>query len=312
MGKQTKRRGAGSRTSAKPGRPVARAGRRTADRSLVWLSAAAVAIVLVVVAVAVWASRSPSGTPAAGGHAGMEHVHGLGVNPADGTLHVATHRGVFRVTDGGATRVGQGQQDTMGFTVIGDNHFLGSGHPAPESGGPGHLGLIESTDGGVTWQTLSLEGEADFHALRYRHDTVYGFNSTSGTLLVSPDKKSWDDRGQVTLRDFVVSPSDRDVLVASGERGVMRSTDGGRTWKAGAGKPVLLLDWPTADRLWALGLNGEVMRSGDGGDTWSDLGAVDGVATAFAVHETTLYVATQDGAIQRSTDEGKTWHTLYP
>jgi photosystem II stability/assembly factor-like uncharacterized protein len=278
----------------------------------VWLSAAAAAIVVVVVGVAVWASRSPSGTPGAGGDAGMEHVHGLGVNPADGTLHVATHHGVFRVSDSGATRVGQGRQDAMGFTVVGDNHFLGSGHPAPGSGGAAHLGLIESTDGGVTWQTLSLEGEADFHALRYRHDTVYGYNSTSGTLLVSTDKKSWDDRGRVTLRDFVVSPSHRDSLVASGERGVMRSTDGGRSWKTGAGKPVLLLDWPTADRLWALGLNGEVMRSADAGETWSDLGAVDGVATAFAVHETTLYVATQEGRIQRSTDEGKTWQALYP
>lgn len=297
MGKQTKQR--------------ARAN-RTADRSLVWLSVAAVAIVVVVVGVAVWASRNPSDTAGASGGADMAHVHGLGVNPADGTLHVATHHGVFRVTDSGATRVGQGKQDTMGFTVVGDNHFLGSGHPAQGFGGPAHLGLIESTDGGVTWQTLSLEGEADFHALRYRHDTVYGYNSTSGTLLVSADKKTWQDRGQVTLRDFAVSPTDPDALLASGERGVMRSTDGGRTWKDATDKPLLLLDWPTADRLWGLGLNGEVMRSADGGDTWSDLGAVNGVATAFAVHDTTLYVATQDGRIQRGTDDGKTWHTLYP
>ena len=29
---------------------------------------------------------------------------------------------------------------------------------------PSSLGLIESTDGGKTWQQLSLAGEADFHA----------------------------------------------------------------------------------------------------------------------------------------------------
>lgn len=61
---------------------------------------------------------------------GIEHVHGLAVDPADGVLYAATHYGVFRMpADTIPIRVADRYQDTMGFTVIGPNSFLGSGHP---------------------------------------------------------------------------------------------------------------------------------------------------------------------------------------
>lgn len=41
----------------------------------------------------------------------------------------------------------------MGFTVAEAKTFLASGHPAPGTDGPGHRGLIESTDGGRTFST---------------------------------------------------------------------------------------------------------------------------------------------------------------
>ena len=47
------------------------------------------------------------------------------------------------------------------------------------------LGLIESTDGGATWRTVSPRGEADFHALAARHSRVYGHSA--GRLVVSED-----------------------------------------------------------------------------------------------------------------------------
>src|SRR5687768_1013784 len=39
---------------------------------------------------------------------GVSHVHGLGVNPADGTLYIATHHGTFRLgPDRAVKRVGE-------------------------------------------------------------------------------------------------------------------------------------------------------------------------------------------------------------
>jgi hypothetical protein len=47
----------------------------------------------------------------------VEHIHGLGINPADGSLLIATHSGLFRAGDGErrARRVGEKAQDTMGI-----------------------------------------------------------------------------------------------------------------------------------------------------------------------------------------------------
>jgi hypothetical protein len=56
---------------------------------------------------------------------GLVHVHGLGINPRDGALHAATHTGLVVVRDGGASRVADRFQDTMGFTVVGPDHFIG-------------------------------------------------------------------------------------------------------------------------------------------------------------------------------------------
>src|SRR5688500_13377313 len=83
---------------------------------------------------------------------GPIHVHGLGINPEDGALFVATHTGLFRAGEGErrATRVADRFQDTMGFTVVGPDRFLGSGHPDGREGLPPFPGLIESRDAGAT------------------------------------------------------------------------------------------------------------------------------------------------------------------
>ncbi|NAE18338.1 exo-alpha-sialidase, partial [Enterococcus hirae] len=118
----------------------------------------------------------------------MDHIHGLGVDPADGVLYAATHNGLFRVSSQGkATRVTSQRQDTMGFTVVGPNTFLGSGHPdrADNPDLPSQLGLIRSTNAARTWKAVSLVGEADFHALHVAHGVLYGWDSSTGELMAS-------------------------------------------------------------------------------------------------------------------------------
>ena len=71
---------------------------------------------------------------------GLAHVHAVGVDPGDGTLYAASHHGVFRIpASGDAVRIANRYQDTMGFTIIGRNHFLGSGHPDLRENLPSHL-----------------------------------------------------------------------------------------------------------------------------------------------------------------------------
>ena len=205
-------------------------------------------------------------------------------------------------------------QDTMGFTVVGPDHFLGSGHPDPsETNQPSHLGLIESTDTGQNWRSLSLAGEADFHALETKHDQVYGYDSQTHQIMVSSDKTRWDRRARLALADFAVSPDDPDLLLATTQQGPVRSTDGGRSFSPIAEAPLLvLLDWPTADRLVGVAPDGTVHTSIDGGAGWTTTSRVPGQPEAITTHGTTdVYLATDSG-IYRSTDNSRTFSLLQP
>lgn len=254
------------------------------------------------------ADRGPAAAP------DLEHVHGLGVDPGDGTLYAGTHYGLFRLPEGGrGARVADRVQDFMGFTVAGPRHFLASGHPGAGQDGPSSVGLIESTDGGESWQQVSLAGEADFHALEYRHDRVYGVNAMTGEFMVSADLRTWDTRTRLPMADFAVSPDDTDVVLATTEEGVARSDDGGRTFALVQGAPLLLLlSWADDGLLVGVGPEGNVAVSADQGATWEARATLDGYPEAMAaVTEDEIYVAVA-GSVLESTDGAREFTVRFP
>ena len=243
---------------------------------------------------------------------GPVHVHGLGTNPKDGALFIATHTGLFRlgVSETGATRVAGRYQDTMGFTVVGPDEFLGSGHPDGRDNAPPFLGLIRSDDAGQSWEPISLRGEADFHVLEAASPRVYGFGSAWETretqfLVSDDDGKTWDERDvPEPLISLALDPRDADHIFAAGERGLYESQDGGRRWTAREGEPGLL-GW-RKDGLTLVTMTGEVRVSADG-QRWRVSGQIGGQPAAFEAEERNLYAALHDGTIKRSTDRGRTW-----
>ncbi len=281
------------------------------------------ALPLAAVALSACSARTPSASSVArpgGPDPGVAHVHGLGVDPADGVLYAATHYGLFRIPDSGpATRVADRFQDTMGFTVVGPRTFLGSGHPdfQKDPDLPPRLGLIRSTDAAQSWQSVSLSGKVDFHALHAADGNVYGWDSGTGDLMVSGDDgRTWDTRSTLALRDFAVSPTDPDLLLATTEKGLARSTDGGRTWQQVPGAPLLaVLAWPDPQTLFGVAPGGAVVQSSDGGATWDRRGTAGGQPEALAADTRngtpTLYVAISDRGVLASTDGGRSFTTRY-
>jgi hypothetical protein len=250
-----------------------------------------------------------SGVPAA--DPGPVHVHGLGVNPADGALFIATHTGMYRVARGERTaeRVADRYQDTMGFTIVGPNRFLGSGHPDLRDDLPPLLGLIESTDSGESWQPISLLGKADFHVLRFAGERVYGYDASNDRLLVSADRgRTWSELERPgPLVDLAVDPSDGRRIVATTEDGLFESRDGGQSWSR-VGEAVGLLAWSARERLYLVAAGGQVFASRDGGRRLEHRGDIGGQPAALlAQAPDELYVALHDGTIKRSTDGGGSW-----
>jgi photosystem II stability/assembly factor-like uncharacterized protein len=257
------------------------------------------------------AETPPEESPASG--VAVSHIHGLGIDPADGRLYVATHEGVIAVEDDGATKRVSDTADYMGFTVKGPSTFLGSGHPAPGGGDHANRGLIESTDSGKTWKILSLGGEADFHALEYAHNTVYGYDSTNGLLRVSKDGKTWDDRAELTALDIAVSPDDPDLVLATTQAGVAKSTDGGETFGPGAEPVMAYLSWAEPGALFGIDPTGALHRSADSGKTWKKAGSVPGgqPQALTAVSADRVLAATQNG-VYETRDGGKTFTERVP
>lgn len=275
---------------------------------------AGLGLAIVIGAAALWQfGGGVQGTPSA--DAGPVHVHGLGINPADRSLFIATHTGLFRVSEDAseAVRVGDSFQDTMGFTVVGEDRFLGSGHPDLRTDLPPLLGLIESTDDGRTWESISLLGDADFHVLRSAGERVYGYDASNDRLVTSEDAgRTWNEAERpAPLIDLAVDPNDDLHLLAAGSsdlaQGLYESRDGGQSWER-MGDSVGYLAWVSSDRLLLVDGNGDVSSSADGGRSFVRRGAIGGQPAALlgqAADE--LYVALHDGTIKRSMDGGATW-----
>lgn len=255
------------------------------------------------------AAPASTATPGHGqGHAGLpsSHVHGVGRDPGDGALLLATHEGLFRYGSAEPTRVGP-NIDLMGFTIAGPNHYYASGHPNAVMELPQPMGLIESTDGGRTWTVVSRGGESDFHALAKAGDTVLAFD---GQLRRTANGSTWSAASMPAEPRFLASsPTGRQVL-ATTERGVLVSTDKGATWAPVEGAPLLLLvAW--ADEQTAVGVtpDGTVSISRDAAKTWRTTGKTEPAPQALSACMTAsgLEVLTVAGSRVLTSKDGVTF-----
>ncbi len=179
----------------------------------------------------------------------MMHVHGLAFSPDGSKLYVPDHHGVA-VHAAGRWSVMPGQPDDyMGFAIT-RAALYSSGHPAPGSNAVNPLGLVKSTDGGRTWRSLGLQGEADFHVMTagYASGAVYALAMESNSRMPVPglygttdDGHNWMHAAAQGLQGQVFAlaahPTDPRIVAAATRSGLYLSSDGGghfRTLATGA------------------------------------------------------------------------------
>lgn len=296
------------------------------------------ALALVLAASAATAFAAPAKAPAAGaidpdllagfrarnvGPAGMSgrvtSIAGVASNPD--VLYVgAATGGVWKSTNAGLTWTpifdDQPVHAIGALAVVQENPdvvWVGTGEGNVRNSASVGEGIFKSSDGGKTWTRMGLE----------RTERIY-------RILVSPRDENvvW---ACALGREWGENP----------ERGVFRTTDGGKSWskvlyvdeKTGCGE--LALDPHNPDRLvagmwqfrrwpwfFASGGPGSAMyTTADGGTTWRKLQEEDGLpggelgrmGIAFAPSEPGLVYAlveAKKSALLRSTDAGRTWQTV--
>lgn len=237
------------------------------------------------------------------------HVHGIGLNPADNTVYVASHNGVFRILDGTPRLIADRRQDTMGFTVSGPDKFLASGHPAPGTNTPNPLGLIQSTDRAATWTTLSFGGQEDFHSIDAASRYVYAYSS-AGQVLASTDGQTWEPILRAQLLDLAVDPQSPTHLVATTDTGeVIAFSKGEKPTTIEAAPPLAFIDRTATSDIVGVDPSGQMFVSADEGKTWTKRAELHAVPEAISVRADTWYAATENGILS-SADEGANWKSL--
>lgn len=271
------------------------------------------------------------------GEVQLHHIHGVAVDVRDPAIvYVATHTGLARLRSGRAPEpVGEHRFDLMGFTSHPGvpDRFWASGHPdlpAYRREGVGNLGLLESQDGGVTWRSVALRGEADFHALTwspYDGGRLYGWSvaGQSGLhriAMTSGKAEPLRAHGLTDVIALAASPAPDGPLLAGTRQGLVVSHDHGLTWRPVTGLPTgapvsavgFHRDEARVAYAFVAGAAGVLWQSRNGGATWERTAlrrdAQDPVV-ALAVGPGPQVVAATTGAdVLRSRDGGRTWETL--
>jgi len=191
-----------------------------------------------------------TGVPQARAETMLPHIHGLSFSQDGKALLAAVHVGIAAYRDGRWSRGAGPAHDFMGFSAA-RTAIYSSGHPAPGSMLRNPLGLMKSTDGGASWRSLGLVGEADFHAMAvgYHTNAVYVINGAPNSAMPQPglyyttdDGASWarsEARGvDSRVLTIAVHPSDAATLALGTEGGLLVSRDHGSTFRRAQGGPV--------------------------------------------------------------------------
>jgi len=261
----------------------------------------------------------------------QNHVHSFLAFPSH-VLVLATHYGLFRSADGGAswtlTAAGPGQlmDGMMTFSLVSSplNPRRLYVLTLPSINNPkGTQALYTSADQGVTWQMgIKTAGTGSMYFVAAGNDSAdeayaYVTNEGANGFKVSKDAgKHFTSPGPLPfgriLGMLAIPGAPGNLLVYSND-GVARSVDGGAHWSTVQGVEGAVYAMTTAaphGPIYAAGDAG-IYSSQDSGKSFKLVykDASYGALTVSPVQPQLLYGKT-GRQIYKSTDGGHTWHTL--
>lgn len=145
--------------------------------------------------------------------ASISHIHNVEVFGKK--ILLSTHEGLFEHKSARETKqIGKVDFDLMGLASFGSKLYA-SGHPGKVSKALNPLGLVISSDRGISWQQISLAGEVDFHMLEVGRFDIYGVDAGSNQLFYSQNRgKTWKKLGVNTYSDIAILNNKKRELFA--------------------------------------------------------------------------------------------------
>ena len=253
-------------------------------------------------------------------------VTALAVDPEQPTnVFAGTYGGIFKSTDGGASwrpaglagkRVVRSLLDPQDpQTLYAEAWWENDGHDT-----------FKSSDGGRTWQALTIGREAELLALHPQSSARLYADSNIGILTSNDAGRSWRATGwgpsTASVSALAVAPRRAGTAYAAIDHGGVfkRGSDG--RWRAAnaglrnLGVHMLAVDPQEPATVYA-GTDGGVFKSTDGGQSWRRVMLAGQTFDAVAVdprHPRVVYAITGDGGwvdhpgrLYKSTDGGVTW-----
>ncbi|MGA9853544.1 MAG: glycosyl hydrolase [Gammaproteobacteria bacterium] len=230
-------------------------------------------------------------------------------------------------------------------------------------------GVWKTTDGGISWQNVSdkffktspvgalavAPSDPNVIYAGMGESAIRGDMITGDGIYKSMDAgKAWQHMGLENthvISEIVVAPDDPDTVYVAAlghvfgpnsERGIYKSTDGGKTWKKVLYKndetggidiamdphnPRILFAslWQAYRRPWTLSSGGPgsgLYKSTDAGETWKNISTNTGLPTGIlgkigvsvsGADPNRVYaiIEAKQGGVFRSDDDGATWQRLF-
>jgi photosystem II stability/assembly factor-like uncharacterized protein len=193
---------------------------------------------------------------------------------SEAVVWTAGHNVLARSTDGGATWQDVRPAGLPGLDVHG--FAIDPGDPETLYAAIAGQGLYRSEDGGGSFALVSREVGPGVMALAVLADGRILAGDMQRGLFVSSDRGvSWQVTLEAGLMGLAVNPQQPEVVLGTGP-GILRSSDGGRTWERamaleeGAG-PVA---WAPSDpqTAFVVGFDRTLYKTTDGGQSWQPVG----------------------------------------
>lgn len=230
------------------------------------------------------------------------------------TIFAATAgSGMFRSTDNGNNwiLINNGLTDSYinSVTMHGSTLYIATGD-----------GLFYSTDNGDIWANVDPELNFGFNSVFATSDYIYAGKDAT-TFCFTPDRKKYSSCTISRLDTIVTSFAKIDTVMFIGttKKGVLFSTDNGKSWQKTKTKPFSFYDNP----IQFLTSNGSTLYAGsdrgasfstDYGNTWTnkEVGICGNEGEVYSIIKrgTELFAATEGCGAYRSPDSGKSWYKL--